>query len=125
MLCARRPIATAGRARGVPPGRLRTRARNRPDQDTNSHLTGSPQVQAPAPLHDPWNVVDQIMRLARRPANEKIVGGDGVAKLLLKRLAPSLAQRIGGRSMHRTQIGELGSKRRRLLIIARARGMYR
>ena len=45
-----RPIATAGRARGVPSGRIHTWARNRPDQDTNSHLTGSPQVQAPAPL---------------------------------------------------------------------------
>jgi membrane-associated protein len=57
-----REVGTGFAARSPPPGRdsgacPRRAARptphvgaDRPDQDTNSHLTGSPQVQAPAPL---------------------------------------------------------------------------
>ncbi|HKA98284.1 MAG TPA: BlaI/MecI/CopY family transcriptional regulator [Streptosporangiaceae bacterium] len=40
----------AGRAAGVPPAGSAARSGIGPDPDTISHLAGSPQVQAPAPL---------------------------------------------------------------------------
>src|SRR5262249_21589847 len=48
-LAAARPRA-AGRAAGVPPAGSAARSGIGPDPDTISHLAGSPQVQAPAPL---------------------------------------------------------------------------
>lgn len=62
------------------------------------------EVQAPQPLHDPQNVVDTLVRLARDPKDQKIVGADGVVKVLLKKLAPGVAEKLGARSVHKRQI---------------------
>ena len=78
-------------------------AHDTPFFDHAANYTGH-EVQAPRPLHDPEGVIAQIVRLAQRPEKEKIVGGDGVVKLWMQRFAPSMAQRLGARAMHRTQI---------------------
>ena len=78
-------------------------AHDTPFFDHAANYTGH-AVQAPAPLHDPANVVEAIVGLARDPKDEKIVGGDGVAKVWMKRIAPRIADRMGARMMHRTQI---------------------
>ena len=62
------------------------------------------EVQVPDRLHDPQNVVDALLRLAVDPKDQEIVGADGVAKILLQRLAPGVAEKIGGRRMHETQM---------------------
>jgi short-subunit dehydrogenase len=61
-------------------------------------------IATPHPLHDPENVVDAIVELMRNPKSQKIVGGDGVVKILAKRIAPSLAQKVAGEQMHSMQI---------------------
>jgi NAD(P)-dependent dehydrogenase (short-subunit alcohol dehydrogenase family) len=78
-------------------------AHDTPFFDHAANYTGH-EVQAPAPLHDPANVVEAIVGLARDPKDEKIVGGDGIAKVWMKRLAPRIAEKMSGRMMHRTQI---------------------
>jgi short-subunit dehydrogenase len=62
------------------------------------------QVQAPTPLHDPKEVVDALLRLARNPKDKEIVGSDGIAKILMKNLAPGIAERLGAKQMHSLQI---------------------
>ena len=68
-------------------------AHDTPFFDHAANYTGH-AVQAPAPLHDPANVVEAIVGLARDPKDEKIVGGDGVAKVWMKRIAPRIADRM-------------------------------
>lgn len=77
-------------------------AHDTPFFDHAANYTGR-EVQAPKPLHDPHGVIDALVALVRDPKDEKIVGADGVVKILLKRLAPSAAERISGRQMHKTQ----------------------
>jgi short-subunit dehydrogenase len=62
------------------------------------------EVQAPQPLHDPENVVETLVRLARDPKDQEIVGADGVVKVLLKKLAPGVAEKLGARSVHKRQM---------------------
>lgn len=78
-------------------------AHDTPFFDHAANYTGH-EVQAPQPLHDPQQVVETLVRLACDPKDEEIVGSDGVAKVLMQRLAPRLARKLGGRVMHRTQI---------------------
>jgi len=78
-------------------------AHDTPFFDHVANYTGH-RVEAPKPLHDPENVVDAIVRLAHDPKDEKIVGGDGIVKVLLKRLAPSVAESLGAKQMQKTQI---------------------
>jgi short-subunit dehydrogenase len=78
-------------------------AHDTPFFDHAANYTGR-EVQPPWPLHDPQNVVDALVRLACNPKDEKIVGSDGVVKILLKRLAPGLEEKLAGRMMHRTQM---------------------
>jgi short-subunit dehydrogenase len=61
------------------------------------------EVHAPGPLHDPQAVVDTLVKLARHPKDETIVGADGVVKVFLKRLAPRTAEALVGRQLHRAQ----------------------
>ena len=62
------------------------------------------QVQAPQPLHDPENVVETLYRLVLDPKDRKIVGRDGVVKILMKEVAPGLAERRSARKMHELQM---------------------
>jgi NAD(P)-dependent dehydrogenase (short-subunit alcohol dehydrogenase family) len=61
-------------------------------------------VQAPSPLHDPQDVVETLVRLARDPEDKEIVGGDGLVKILMKHVAPALSEKAGAKMMHRTQM---------------------
>jgi short-subunit dehydrogenase len=78
-------------------------AHDTPFFDHAANYTGH-EVEAPKPLHDPQNVVDTIVRLVRDPTDEEIVGADGVVKILLRKLAPRLEEKLAGRMMHRTQM---------------------
>jgi len=62
------------------------------------------EVQAPKPLHDPQAVVEALLKLAVDPKDNDIVGADGIAKVVLKNLAPGLAKKAGARQMHATQM---------------------
>jgi short-subunit dehydrogenase len=78
-------------------------AHDTPFFDHAANYTGH-ETKAPQPLHDPHDVVETILRLARDPHDTEIVGGDGVVKVLLKSLAPGLAKKLGARQMHKTQM---------------------
>lgn len=80
-------------------------AHDTPFFDHAANYTGH-EVQAPDPLHDPQNVIDAVVGLARDPRDEKIVGADGVAKILLKRLAPDAESKLASKQMHKTQVEE-------------------
>lgn len=60
------------------------------------------EIQPPKPLHDPANVVQAIVDLARDPRDEKVAGGDGIAKVIMKRLLPGVEESLAGRQMHKT-----------------------
>jgi short-subunit dehydrogenase len=62
------------------------------------------EVTPPKPLHDPWHVVDAIVRLAQDPEDREIVGADGVVKLIMANVLPPIAEKIGAKQMHTTQI---------------------
>jgi hypothetical protein len=64
------------------------------------------QFDLPKPLHDPQNVVAAIVDLAIDPQDEKIVGGDGIAKILMKRLIPGVEESVAGKQFHETIYGE-------------------
>ncbi len=78
-------------------------AHDTPFFDHAANYTGH-EVQAPPPLHDPENVVDAIVRIARDPKDKEIVGGDGVVKILLKNLLPGVEEKLAAKQMHKTQI---------------------
>jgi short-subunit dehydrogenase len=78
-------------------------AHDTPFFDHASNYTGY-EVTPPKPLHDPQNVVDALVRLARNPKDEEIVGGDGIVKILMNRLMPGVAEKLSGKLMQDTQI---------------------
>ena len=78
-------------------------AHDTPFFDHAANYTGH-EIRPPRPLHDPQNVVETLVRLAENPQNREIVGADGVVKLLMKKLAPALEERIAGSYMHRVQM---------------------
>jgi NAD(P)-dependent dehydrogenase (short-subunit alcohol dehydrogenase family) len=78
-------------------------AHDTPFFDHVANYTGR-EVRPPKPLHDPEDVVETLVRLARDPKDEEIVGGDGVVKVLLKRLAPGVQEHLAARLLHKTQM---------------------
>lgn len=78
-------------------------AHDTPFFDHVANYTGH-EVQAPAPLHDPENVVDAIVRLAENPKDKEIVGADGIVKVLIKNLAPRVSERLAAKQMHVLQM---------------------
>lgn len=78
-------------------------AHDTPFFDHVANYTGR-QVQAPTPLHDPQDVIDALVGLARNPKDEKIVGSDGIAKIFLKNVAPRTEERLGARQIHKMQM---------------------
>ena len=78
-------------------------ASDTPFFDHAANYTGH-EVQPPAPLHDPQEVVDAIVDLARDPENTKVVGSDGLFKIVMKKLAPAAADKAMGKTMQRIQI---------------------
>jgi short-subunit dehydrogenase len=57
----------------------------------------------PPPVHDPENVVEAMLELARDPQDEMVVGSAGKAAVATDRLSPALAEKILARS-HRKQL---------------------
>ena len=78
-------------------------AHDTPFFDHAANYTGH-ETQAPEPLHDPTGVVETILRLAKDPKDNEIVGSDGVIKVLLKSLLPRVAKKMGAKQMHETQM---------------------
>jgi NAD(P)-dependent dehydrogenase (short-subunit alcohol dehydrogenase family) len=78
-------------------------AHDTPFFDHAANYTGH-EIQAPKPLHDPENVIETIVRLAHDPKDKDVVGGDGIAKILLKKVAPGLQEAVMTKFMHRTQM---------------------
>jgi short-subunit dehydrogenase len=78
-------------------------AHDTPFFDHEANFTGH-EVRAPEPLHDPQEVVDALVALCRNPRDEKIVGGDGVVKIAMKRLLPGAAESMATKQMHKTQL---------------------
>jgi hypothetical protein len=56
------------------------------------------------PLHDPQKVVDAIVRIAHDPEDKEIVGADGKVKFALSNVLPKVAEKIGAKQMHKTQM---------------------
>jgi short-subunit dehydrogenase len=78
-------------------------AHDTPFFDHAANYTGH-EIQAPKPLHDPYDVVETIVRLARDPKDKEIVGADGVVKVLMKKLMPAAEEKMAAKSMHKTQM---------------------
>ncbi len=78
-------------------------AHDTPFFDHAVNYTGH-EVTAPKPLHDPQHVVDAIVRVANDPEDKEIVGADGKMKLALSNVLPKVAEKIGGKQMHKTQM---------------------
>ena len=56
------------------------------------------EMIAPPPVHDPQEVIDAMLDLARNPRDEMIVGSAGKAAVAADRLSPALAQKMLARS---------------------------
>lgn len=78
-------------------------AHDTPFFDHVANYTGR-EVQAPTPLHDPQNVIEALVGLARNPKDQKIVGADGIAKILLKNVAPRTEEKLGAKQIHKMQM---------------------
>jgi short-subunit dehydrogenase len=78
-------------------------AHDTPFFDHAANYTGH-EVTAPAPLHDPQNVVETLVRLAADPRDQEIVGADGVIKILMKKIVPGLEEKLAAKQLHRTQM---------------------
>jgi short-subunit dehydrogenase len=77
-------------------------AHDTPFFDHEANFTGH-EVRPPEPLHDPQDVVDVLVALCTNPRDEKIVGGDGLVKVAMKRLLPAVAEAMATKQMHKTQ----------------------
>jgi len=78
-------------------------AHDTPFFDHAANYTGH-EIQAPKPLHDPNDVVETIVRLLRDPHDREIVGADGVVKVLMKKLAPGMQDKIAAKHVHKMQM---------------------
>jgi short-subunit dehydrogenase len=78
-------------------------AHDTPFFDHVANYTGR-EVQAPTPLHDPQEVIDALVGLARNPKDTKIVGADGIVKIFLKNVAPGTEEKMGAKQIHRKQM---------------------
>jgi len=78
-------------------------AHDTPFFDHAANYTGH-EITAPKPLHDPQNVVDAIVRAATDPEDKEIVGADGKIKFALANVLPKVAEKIGAKQMHKTQM---------------------
>jgi short-subunit dehydrogenase len=78
-------------------------AHDTPFFDHAANYTGH-EIQAPKPLHDPYDVVETIVRLARDPRDKEIVGTDGLIKVLMKNVLPGVAEKMAATVMHKTQM---------------------
>jgi short-subunit dehydrogenase len=78
-------------------------AHDTPFFDHAANYTGH-KIAPPTPLHDPQNVVDTIVRIARDPEDKEIVGADGVVKLIMANVAAPLAEKAEAAMMDRVQM---------------------
>jgi NAD(P)-dependent dehydrogenase (short-subunit alcohol dehydrogenase family) len=78
-------------------------AHDTPFFDHAANYTGH-ELVAPPPLHDPENVVEAIVSLARDPRDRKIVGADGVFKIVMKKLAPKVQDAVDAKFMQHEQM---------------------
>ena len=77
-------------------------AHDTPFFDHAANYTGH-EVTPPKPLHDPQNVIDAIVEVARDPEDERIVGGDGILKVAMANLMPGATEKAEAKMMHQTQ----------------------
>lgn len=63
-------------------------------------------VTPPKPLHDPADVVDALVKLVKRPKDRKVVGADGIVKILMKNLMPGIAENLAARAVQKQQIDD-------------------
>jgi short-subunit dehydrogenase len=80
-------------------------AHDTPFFDHAAHYSGH-AAEAPRPLHDPQDVVDALVSLVRNPKDQTIVGGDGLVKIAMKKLLPSVSEAMGAKQMHKVQMEE-------------------
>jgi len=99
----RQEIAQAGMAEQICVCTVMPAAHDTPFFDHAANYTGH-EIQAPKPLHDPNDVVDTIVRLVRDPKDRDIVGGDGIVKVLMKKLAPGIQDKIAAQQVHKMQM---------------------
>jgi short-subunit dehydrogenase len=78
-------------------------AHDTPFFDHAANYTGH-EIEPPTPLHDPENVVEALVRLVENPKDNKIVGADGIVKILAKKVMPAVAETLATRQMERTQM---------------------
>ena len=78
-------------------------AHDTPFFDHVANYTGH-EVTPPKPLQDPQAVVDAVVSIARNPQDKRIVGADGVVKLVMANMLPGLSEKMGAREMHKTQM---------------------
>ena len=89
--------------RGVHVCTIMPTAHDTPFFDHAANYTGH-EITPPSPLHDPQDVVDAIVRLARDPEDKEVVGADGVVKLALAKVLPKVSEKLGAKQMHKTQM---------------------
>jgi len=77
-------------------------AHDTPFFDHAANYTGH-EIAPPKPLHDPQNVIEAIVYVARDPEDERIVGGDGVLKVVMANLMPGATEKAEAKVMHKTQ----------------------
>lgn len=77
-------------------------AHDTPFFDHAANYTGH-EIAPPKPLHDPQNVIEAIVDVARDPEDERIVGGDGVLKVAMANLMPGMTEKMEAKVMHETQ----------------------
>jgi short-subunit dehydrogenase len=82
-------------------------AHDTPFFDHAANYTGR-ETTPPKPLHDPQKVVEAIVRIAEDPEDKQIVGADGIAKLVLANVLPSVSEKMGAKHMHKTQMEKPG-----------------
>jgi len=93
----------AGKVQGVHACVVMPTAHDTPFFEHAANFTGH-EVNPPAPLHDPQDVVDALVNLVQEPHKERIVGADGVVKVVMKRLSETAASKVGTAQMHKTQM---------------------
>lgn len=71
-------------------------AHDTPFFDHAANYTGH-ELWPPKPLHDPEDVIETIVRLARDPQDRTVVGADGVVKPIPEGTEVSAGRRIGNR----------------------------
>ncbi|HET9888179.1 MAG TPA: SDR family NAD(P)-dependent oxidoreductase [bacterium] len=58
------------------------------------------EIEGDDPAHDPTMVIDTILNLAQNPKDQKLVSADGIVQVLLKTVAPAVAEKMDAKATH-------------------------